>query len=580
MDEYFNYNNKKFKDKKYYSKRPSHYQSNISYNNNILQFSLNAINSIIVKTLNSSIGLGMINITNNIPKNKNQIINNNVYMNSINDCIDNKLKGNIHKTSQEELLYLYPNIENIITNISKKELKILKFDKEKLISQAKTPTKKSFKNFYFNLMKNNNININITNNENFEDYGGKDNFRHSHKNSADISNEYKLKKIKNNNYYIYRTYTTINSKEKNNDKYINDINTDRNSYKKKISPNKKYIINKNKINYKDSIKEKQNININISPTNNITNKKFVYKIADNKTKKLIIYKKNKDKINITNISKPKKYSNNNNLKTNLNYDIKNISSKYNSLPYNNKNDSKNNIQNNLQNNENISPRTTRNINYNKNKKILYLNNNINRNKLLLTPNKNINKTENKIKTSKNKNLNIQYNPTISNNIYRGSSNNKHQIKGEEKTAKKPFPINYRTINNEDKELQNKKIFLYKKVKTANNNKYNTKTFEINNLKKKNTVFDNDENSIFKILDNTQIIAPDECRYSLNSNNKLHHQSGSRSNSNGNNTNQDTEYNSIKKFSNNYMMNEYNDNYNNYQYMDNLNNNENFSFNNM
>ena len=93
---------------------------------------------------------------------------------------------------------------------------------------------------------------------------------------------------------------------------------------------------KNKINYKDSIKEKQNININISPTNNITNKKFVFKIADNKTKKLIIYKKNKDKINITNISKPKKYSNNNNLKTNLNYDIKNISSKYNSLPYNNR----------------------------------------------------------------------------------------------------------------------------------------------------------------------------------------------------------------------------------------------------
>ena len=186
MDEYFYYNNKKFKDKKFHSKRPSHYQNNFSYKTNILQFSLNAINSILVKTLNSSINLGMINIISNIPKNKNQIINSNVYMNSINDCIDNKLKGNIHKTSHEELLYLYPNIENIIANKSKKDLKILTFDKEKLISQAKTPTKKSSKNFYFNLMKNNNININITNNENFEDYDSKHNFRHSHKNSADI----------------------------------------------------------------------------------------------------------------------------------------------------------------------------------------------------------------------------------------------------------------------------------------------------------------------------------------------------------------------------------------------------------
>ena len=586
MDEYFNYNNNKFKDKKFHSKRTVHHQNNYSYKNNILQFSLNAINNILVKTLNSSITLGMINITNNIPKNKNQINNNNLYINSINDCIDNKLKGNIYKTSREELLYLYPNIENIISNKSKKELKILQFNKEKLISQAKTPTKKISKNYYFNLMKNKNININITNNENIEDYNNKDNYRHSHKNSADIANENKFKKIQKNNYYIYRTSTTINSKEKNNNKYINNININRNTYKKKISLNEKYLINKTNINNKELFKEKQKHNVSGSPTNN-TNKKYVYKIVNNKTKKLIVYKKNKDKINITNISKPKK-DNNSNLKTNLNFDLKNIASKYNSLPYNNRNNSKNNIVN----NENISPRTTRNINYNKNKKILYLNNNINRNKLLLTPNKIIknNKADNKIKNFKNKNLNIQYNPTISNNIYNGSPYNiktKNNINTKEKNAIKTFPINYQPINNKDKELQNKKIILYKKVKTDNNNKYNTKTFKVNNLKKKNTVFDNDENSIFKILDNTQIITPDESRYSINCNNKLHQQSGSRSNSNGNNTNQDTEYNSIKKFSNNYMMNEYMDNYNskndynnNYEYMENLNKNENFSFNNM
>ena len=92
------------------------------------------------------------------------------------------------------------------------------------------------------------------------------------------------------------------------------------------------------------------------------------------------------------------------------------------------------------------------------------------------------------------------------------------------------------------------------------------------LKRKITVFDNDGNNIFKILDNTQIIGPDDIRNSLNSN-KLHHFSGS--NSNENNTNQDTDYNSIKL--NNYMINEIDKDI--FENKGNLYADENFSFNN-
>ena len=111
-----------------------------------------------------------------------------------------------------------------------------------------------------------------------------------------------------------------------------------------------------------------------------------------------------------------------------------------------------------------------------------------------------------------------------------------------------------------------------------NNMYETKTFNIKSNEKKNNVFDSNENSIFKVLDNTQIITPDDCRSSTNSN-KLDLFSGS--NSNGTDANQDTDYNNLKKFNNNFLMNEYIDNYhiknennNNYQNIDN------FSFNNL
>ena len=117
MDDYLKYNHKKIKDKKYILKRIKQRQNNLSLKHNILQFSLNAINNILINNINDSVSLGMLNISNyNILKNEKQIINNSVYINSINDCIDYKLKGNIYKTSQKDFFNLYPNIENIFTN--------------------------------------------------------------------------------------------------------------------------------------------------------------------------------------------------------------------------------------------------------------------------------------------------------------------------------------------------------------------------------------------------------------------------------------------------------------------------------
>ena len=93
------------------------------------------------------------------------------------------------------------------------------------------------------------------------------------------------------------------------------------------------------------------------------------------------------------------------------------------------------------------------------------------------------------------------------------------------------------------------------------------------------MFNDDDNSIFKVIDNTQIMTPDEFSNSKNSNslmnsNKLYQLNGS----NGTNTNQDTDYNSIKKFNTNkFLTNEdlMKDNYYN-----NSGNEINFSFNNL
>jgi len=571
MDNYSKYNHKKSKIKNYYSDKANKKKIYPFYNNNILQFSINAINNILLNNLNSSITLGIINIINNIPINNKQIANNNIYLNSINDCVDYKIKGNIYKTPKEELIYLYPNIDNIIRNKSlkqKKELKILKFDKEILSSQVKTPTKKISKNFYFNLMKNNNINININNNEDYnENYT---HFTHSQNNSDNIPNDNYAK-----NDFIYKVNKTNNSNITNNIQYNNNINNNNNNIKintyiKKKSPNKKYIISKTNLNTKENSIEKKNINMNMNMNNNHKNnlnKKHPYKTLDKQPKKLIIYTKNKDKSKIINSLKSKNTINYK--QTKLNLDLNNISSNCNNNYY-------------TQNNKKESPKTARNINinYNQNKKILSLNKN--RNKLLLTPNKNITK----IKTNNinNKNLNIQYNPTISNNI---SINTPGGVIFNNKKVDKKNIMNYHTIDNNKNYIDNKNKNVYKKVQTDNNeninNLYKTKTFEDNNIKKKNTIFDNDENSIFKILDNTQIISPEDCGSSTNSNN-LYQFSGSGRNSNGTNTNQDTDYNSIKTFNNCLMKeNKYNlenEHKNILQNKGNLRFEDNFSFNNL
>ena len=160
MEEYFKYNPKKHKNKNNQSQLSNQKTKYTSYKDNVLQFSLNAINNILINNLNSTINIGMLNITsNNINKNNDQIMNKNLYINSLNDCIDYKIKGNIYKVSQDNFLHLYPNMNDLIANNipkHKKELKILKFDREILAPQTKTPTKEVPQHFYFNLMKNNN----------------------------------------------------------------------------------------------------------------------------------------------------------------------------------------------------------------------------------------------------------------------------------------------------------------------------------------------------------------------------------------------------------------------------------------
>ena len=120
-------------------------------------------------------------------------------------------------------------------------IKILKFDKEILTSKAKTPTKKISKQFCFDT-----IGATTNYNDNMKENNYR-NIRHSQRKSNVSSNEpnqYKTKKINNSkNYYIYRTCTTINSKEKNNSQHSNS-NSNRNTYKKKVSPDKKYVIHR------------------------------------------------------------------------------------------------------------------------------------------------------------------------------------------------------------------------------------------------------------------------------------------------------------------------------------------------
>ena len=253
MEEYYKYNSKNYKNKNNQSQLSAQKTKYTSYKDNVLQFSLNAINNILINNLNSTINIGMLNIANNnIHKNKNQTMNKNSYINSLNDCIDYKIKGNIYKISQDNFLHLYPNTSDLITNNlskHKKELKILKFDREILSPQTKTPTKEVPQHFYFNLMKNKSINYDETSN-NIQ-------IKNSKKTSSNLEIEQKTKKINNNNNNcMYRISTTINSKEKSKNIDKNDKNI-RNTYKKKISPVKKYIISKTNVNSKENSKEKQ-----------------------------------------------------------------------------------------------------------------------------------------------------------------------------------------------------------------------------------------------------------------------------------------------------------------------------------
>ena len=586
MEEYFKYNPKNYKNKNNQSQLSTQKTKYTSYKDNVLQFSLNAINNILINNLNSTINIGMLNIAdNNIHKNNNQTMNKNLYINSLNDCIDYKIKGNIYKISQDNFLHLYPNTSDLITNNlskHKKELKILKFDREILSPQTKTPTKQVPQHFYFNLMKNKNTNYDETsNNNNIQ-------FKNSKKTSSNLELEQKTKKINNNNnnnnciYKISTTTTTINSKEKSNniDKNVKNI---RNTYKKKISPVKKYIISKTNVNSKENSREKQKPNITRNSKHNSPNslkKEITYKTINNKPRKLIIYTKNKDKEK----EKPKIIHSikNNNIHKYIRTDVDlyKKSQSNNSSPKSNNNKNININFNNLE-----PPKTDRNIKYNENK-----------NRLLLTPNKYIkNSPKNKENAFKNKNLNIPYNPTISNNINRISPKNSSpkeknnlclQNKNKLETIEtnnyiNKYAKNYYTINNDnendnynDNVIRSRNTY----IKNKDKNIYNQyKTYvEYNDFSKRNNVFNNDNNNIFKILDNTQIITPDDCgsiqSSSMNSN-KLHHFSGS----NGNNTNQETDYNSLKKF--NDLNGDKNNNYN-YNNIGIYESEENFSFNNL
>ena len=564
MEDYFKYNSKNYKNKNNQSQLSIQKTKYTSYKDNVLQFSLNAINSILINNLNSTINIGMLNIANNnIHKNNNQTLNKNLYINSLNDCIDYKIKGNIYKISQDNFLHLYPNMNDLIANNipkHKKELKILKFDREILAPQTKTPTKEVSQHFYFNLMKNNNINYDVMSN-NIQ-------IKNSKKTSSNLDIEQKTKKINNNNNNcMYRISTTVNSKEKNK----NIVKNIRNTYKKKISPVKKYIISKTNVNSKENSVERQKQNIIKNSKNNSPNslkKELNYKTINNKPRKLIIYTKNKEKEKSKIIHSIKNNNIHKYIRTDL--DLYNKSQSNNSSPKNNNN--KNINLNNIE-----PPKTERNINYNENNK--------NKNRLLLTPNKYIkNSPKNKENAFKNKNLNIPYNPTISNNINRISPKNSStkkknnlclQSKLENNNYINKYAKNYYTINNDninDNEIKSRNIY----IKNKDNNIYDKyKTYvEYNDFSKRNNVFNNDNNNIFKILDNTQIITSDDCgsmqSSSMNSN-KLHHFSGS----NGNNTNQETDYNSLKKF--NDLNGDKNNNYNNIGIYE---SEENFSFNNL
>ena len=517
-------------------------------NNNILQFSLNAINNIFINNLNSTVSLGFLNLTNdkNVPK----LLNNDIYINSLYDTIDYKIKGNIYKQDKNVFLKNFPNLINLVTNkscrkISKHEIKIMKLDKDIINLKNKTPTKKIDKHYYFNMMQNNNINRDT--NKHFKN--NSENIDNNLEVQSDEKRDIKKSKIINNydKYQIYRTYTTCNSEEKDKHNIINKnnvINQNKIIAYKKKSPNKKYIIYKTSLNSKEKSEKEKNIKIS-EPKNQISfNNKLIHKIikTNNSPKNLIIVNRNQE-----NLLKNKTKEILNNKNSNF--------IKVNQLPKQTKHEHCQSY--NIQcfkpisiNKKDSFNYTNNNIIINNNKKIVF-NRNINKlNKIkyltLANVNKNKNKTE---KNSPNKNINPQY--ITSNNKF-----NKVEIYPKQKDKNKYVSYN-QTINNSNNSQRIKNAFY------SNNNKntYN---------KSNNKVFEDDDNNIFKVIDYTQIMTPDEfnnSKYSSNSN-KLNQISSSH----GTNTNQDTDYNSLKKFNNNEDFGD-----NNYY---NRGSDINFSFNNM
>ena len=532
-------------------------------NNNILQFSLNAINSLFINNLNSSVSLGFLNLTNDYQMPK--ILNNNIYLNSLYDTIDYKIRGNIYKQDKNLIINHFPKLIPLLTSksynkINRHEIKIMKLDKDIITPKNKTPIKKLDKHYYSNLMKNNSENR----------------YQHFKHNSENIDNnldkesegneDIKKSKIINNcdNYAIYRTYTTINSKDKNiksNANQNNTINHNKIAYKKK-SPTKKFVINKIILNPKD-ISKKDNQDKTSEPKNQISFKnKFIYKVIktnNNSPNKLILpnkkkenYLSNKNK-EILNNKKPKVL-----IKTQLPKQIKHEHSQsYNIQSYKPMSNTERSSYYNSNNINEIKTSKNKNI-------IINRNNNINMSRLdktkFLTLT-NINSNNNKIikeKNLKNKNLNIKYIPP-------SDKLAKVQILPKQKNKNKYVLLN-KTINNSNNSQKIKNAFYANK-----NNNMNNKNNHINNL------YEDDESSLFKVIDYTQIMTQDEfsnSKNSLTNSNKLNQLNGS----NGTNTNQETDYNSLKKFNNNNFLTNEDFGDNNY-YNSGNDININFSFNN-
>ena len=553
QNNYNNYPHNNMRAKKSRKLSPNKKKSYIN-NNNILQFSLNAINNILINNLNSSVSLGFLNLTNNefFPKK----LNNNLYINSLYDSIDYKIRGNIYKQDKYMFMNNFPNLSGILRNNSYKnrnEIKIMKFDKEIINIKNKTPIKKLNKNYYLNLMRSNKDNSNK--------------YKHYKNNSENIDNNiddendenFDIKKSKINNNYdkytIYRQCATINSKDKSRQIYQNN-NLNKNTFIKKISPNKMYIINKTTTNSKEkNIRENQTKLI--EPKNKIVFKnKFIYKdikTEANSPKKLIILNNKK----IENIIKNKNKEITNNkpnliIQNKLPKQIKHEHCQsYNINSYKPILKTERNTYYNINNNSIINNSANNKVNNTNNKNIIIkrnTNTNMNQiNKIKYLTLTNIHNSKNE----KNKNLNIPYSPPNS----KLNNNNNIEISSKPKNKNKYVLCNHKMIINNRQNIKNV------------------------NKENKNNVFNDDENSIFKVIDNTQIMTPDEFNNSKNSNsltnsNKLYQLNGS----NGTNTNQDTDYNSIKKFNTNkFLTNEdlMKDNYYN-----NSGNDVNFSFNNL